>query len=265
MEATSSFTLRETIMTASLVLMVIGNAVWRSYQRAWQRSQAKVMTDFSVLPCIANRCSIFPSRYLRNPPPLDNAIIQSLLDAAICGPFHGKCYAGNDHPSRFVILGKQAMVEMQNLTLDYYDQHWTQVGWGSGSTGSLEEYNAWRAMTQSEITGRWAPCSHMIAIVMRRQSGPRRLPEWEEAAAVAASVQNMHLQSTKFPQLACYWSSWHDAARDSDEMKAYLGMEKEDKCLGFFVVAQKDKYCRGNSNDGRRKVKNRSMQIEWRM
>ena len=93
------------------------------------------------------------------------------------------------------------MVKMQNLTIKYYDQHWKDVGWAKGVHGSIFDFEAWRQMTKDEITGRWAPCSHMIAIIMRRQAGPKRIPEWEEAAAVAAATQNMHIQSTKFPQL----------------------------------------------------------------
>ena len=44
-------------------------------------------------------------------------------------------------------------------------------------------------------------------------------------------------QAGASPGLACYWSSWHDAFRDSAEMKAFLGMEDEDRCLGLFIVA----------------------------
>mmetsp|Transcript_9310 Transcript_9310/g.19514 ORF Transcript_9310/g.19514 Transcript_9310/m.19514 type:complete len:280 (-) Transcript_9310:382-1221(-) len=268
---------------AATIALLLGSGAWW-YSAANQKSSAKASIagdnktdedesnsaknndddemDLAVLNCIRNRRSVFPSGYLKDPPPLDDSIIQSMLDAAIWGPFHGKCYKGCEHPAKFVVLGKQAMVEMQNMTLQYYDQNWKEVGWGSGGGGTQEEYDAWRKMTHDEITGRWAPCSHMIAIVMRRQAGPKRLPEWEEAAAVAAATQNMHIQSTKFPQLACYWSSWHDKARDSDEMKSFLKMEPEDKCLGFFIVAQRDpKRC---SPKDRRTRDPSLMQVEWR-
>jgi len=192
-----------------------------------------------VLPCIRNRRSVFPSQFHKNLSPLPKSVIDSLLEAALWGPFHGKCHKDCKHPARFVVLGKKAMVDMQRMTLDYYDKNWQQVGWGSRATpGTPEEYEAWRQMTEGEITGRWGPCSHMIAIVARRQSGPRRFPLWEELAATAAAVQNMHLQSTQFPELACYWSSWHEAARDSFDMKNFLGMKEEDVCMGFFIVAQ---------------------------
>ncbi|KAL9191310.1 hypothetical protein ACHAXT_001016 [Thalassiosira profunda] len=212
--------------------------------------------DLSTLPCIADRRSIFPNAYKKDPPPLEESIVQSLLDAALYGPFHGKCCAGSQHPAKFVVLGKHAMVEMQQLTLRYYDKNWQQLG----SWPSEQEYQSFRKQTEDEITGRWGPVSYMIAIVMRRQAGKRRFPEWEEAAAVACAVQNMHIQSTKFPKLACYWSSWHDAARDSEDMKEFLGMESEDKCLGFFIIAQAK-----NPSFRPKRIRDRSlMAVDWR-
>merc|ERR1719235_103457 len=120
---------------------------------------------------------------------------------------------------------------MQRRTLEYYDVNW-QDHWDSE-----EQYQSWRQRQEDAITGRWGNVSFMIAIVMRRQAGSKRMPEWEEAAATACAVQNMHVQATAFPGLGCYWSSWHGAFRDSDEMKRFLEMDAEDKCMGFFVVA----------------------------
>mmetsp|Transcript_40143 Transcript_40143/g.84311 ORF Transcript_40143/g.84311 Transcript_40143/m.84311 type:complete len:299 (+) Transcript_40143:69-965(+) len=212
--------------------------------------------DLSVLPCIQDRRSVFPNAFKKNPPPLDESIIRSLLDAALYGPFHGKCYAGNKHPAKFVVLGKESMIEMQHLTLEYYDKHWKELG----SWASQGEYDAFRKCTEDEITGRWGPVSYMIGIVVRRQSGPKRFPQWEESSAVACAVQNMHIQSTKFKELACYWSSWHDAARDSNEMKEFLGMGEEDACFGFFIVAHAK-----NPDFRPRRRRDRSLvDVEWR-
>lgn len=258
----------------NILLVVIGGLTTYIMLRLYKASstssgaQSEEQIDYSVLPCIRDRRSVFPKQFLKNPPPLKQEIIQSLLDAALWSPFHGRCYAGNQHPAKFVVLGRKAMVAMQNLTLDYYDRHWREVGWASmqttkekASTLREEDYNAWREMTHEEITGRWGPCACMIAIVMRRQSGPKRLPRWEEAAAVATAVQNMHIQSTKFPQLACYWSSWHEAARNSDDMKEFLGTEsKEDECMGFFIVAQHE----GSGFKDRRKRDRSLIDVEWR-
>ncbi|EJK51074.1 hypothetical protein THAOC_29792, partial [Thalassiosira oceanica] len=145
--------------------------------------------DYSILPCITSRRSIFPNAYAKDDAPeLDDRIISSLLAAARYGPFHGGRYKQNMHPAKFVVLKKQGMVEMQKLTLRYYDMVWEEH-WST-----REDYLKWRATTEGEITGRWGPCTHMIAIVARRRSGPRVFPEWEELAATACAVQNMHLQ-----------------------------------------------------------------------
>jgi nitroreductase len=77
----------------------------------------------------------------------------------------------------------------------------------------------------------------MIAICMRRRAVPSKLmPEWEELAAVACAVQNMHLAACALG-VAGYWSSWHAAQRDSPEVASFLGLSAAagDRCLGFFV------------------------------
>jgi hypothetical protein len=85
---------------------------------------------------------------------------------------------------------------------------------------------------QHDRQHRWQPVSHMIAICMARQPNPDKLmPLWEELAAVACAVQNMHLMSTSLG-VAAYWSSWHDTARDSPQMLKFLGLDyaKGDRC-----------------------------------
>eukprot|EP00928_Gymnodinium_smaydae_P091036 TRINITY_DN74730_c0_g1_i1.p1 TRINITY_DN74730_c0_g1~~TRINITY_DN74730_c0_g1_i1.p1 ORF type:complete len:251 (+),score=31.97 TRINITY_DN74730_c0_g1_i1:84-836(+) len=207
----------------------------------------------AILPCIRARRSVFPRDYIDEK--IDASIVRCLLEAAMWAPHHGPL-----PPWRFVVLGGEAMVTMQKLTLAFYDQNWQRTGWGSGERGSEAQYQKWRAMTEEEISGRWGPVSYMIAIIMRRQAHPEKLlPEWEEAAATACAVQNMYIQASAFPGLACYWSSWHDAARDSLEMQEFLGMQMEDKCLGFFMVAA----CRDDLRD-RRQRRLADMAIEWR-
>ena len=208
------------------------------------------MRDLDICPL---RRSIFPRPYIERE--VANAEVQLLLDAAMWAPFHG-----SRPPWRFVVLGKTAMVQMQQLTLDFYDRNWRTHGWANGKHGTEEQYSAWRAMTEQEITGRWGPVSAMIAIIMRRQAGSVRLPEWEEAAATACAVQNMHIQAGASPGLACYWSSWHDAARDSAEMQSFLQMGAEDRCFGFFIVAA----CDPGLKDGRSRDRQAHQCAEWR-
>ena len=57
-------------------------------------------------------------------------------------PFHGSV-----PPWRFVVLGRRAMVEMQKMTLEYYDANWREVGWANGKRGTSNldaaEYTKW--------------------------------------------------------------------------------------------------------------------------
>merc|ERR1719231_2236945 len=152
------------------------------------------------------------------------------------------------------------MVDMQRATLAYYDANWREVGWANGKHGTEADYLKWRSMTEEEIDGRWGPVSYMVAIVMRRQAGSKRMAEWEEAAATACAVQNMHLQASTQTGLACYWSSWHEAARDSDAMRDFLGMGGEDRCLGFFMVAA----CDPTLKDSRSRRPEAHLSVEWR-
>lgn len=262
-----SATLFDKISIVGILTIYIGNMVRfvlkdsslevQNYKKQ-SREDSTTADPYAILPCIRERRSIFPSEYDATRRDVDPLVIKSLLKAALWSPWHGKC-KGYPHPARFVVLGPKAMEEMQMLTLEYYDKNWRSVGWGSGKVGTEEEYKKWRQMTEGEIAGRWGSCSYMIGIIMQRQTGATRLPEWEEAAATATAVHNLHLQSTKFPSLACYWSSWHDAARDSTEMKTYLKMGPEDKCMGFFIVAQVKK-----GQKDRRKRDASLLRVEWR-
>ena len=208
-----------------------------------------------VLQSIRNRRSVFPAEYVDRE--ISKDVVQSMLNAAMWAPFHG-----TRPPWRFIVLGKKAMVEMQELSLRYYDNYWGIVGWpGSKKTkGTREDYLKWRNMTEEEITGRWGPCSYMIANVSRRQAGSKIVPEWEETAATACAVQNMHIQASSFPGVACYWSSWHDAARDSKEMRDFLKIDAEDKVLGFFIVSA----CHPSSKDRRKRTLTPEC-VDWRI
>ena len=66
-------------------------------------------------------------------------------------------------------------------------------------------------------------------------------PEWEELAATATAVQNIHLMVTAH-NLAGYWTSWGpEAARDSSRVKKWLGLEDEDRCIGAFLLGSSDR------------------------
>ena len=80
------------------------------------------------------------------------------------------------------------------------------------------------------------------------------------SAATACAVQNMAIQAGASRDLACYWSSWHDAYRDSADMRAFLHIGDEDRCLGLFIVAARDP----GLKDGRSRDRKTHIVVEWR-
>lgn len=73
------------------------------------------------------------------------------------------------------------------------------------------------------------------------QAGQKLMPEWEELAATSAAVQNFHLMATA-QGAAGYWTSWGpEELRDSLEVKTFLGLDPEDRCIGVFLMGMADR------------------------
>eukprot|EP00036_Acanthoecidae_sp_10tr_P015031 CAMPEP_0206292164 /NCGR_PEP_ID=MMETSP0106_2-20121207/3489_1 /ASSEMBLY_ACC=CAM_ASM_000206 /TAXON_ID=81532 /ORGANISM="Acanthoeca-like sp., Strain 10tr" /LENGTH=175 /DNA_ID=CAMNT_0053722737 /DNA_START=149 /DNA_END=673 /DNA_ORIENTATION=- len=94
-----------------------------------------IATAPRLLECIRNRRSVFPRSYVDRP--VSPETMGQLLEASMWAPYHGS-----------VPIGREAMVDMQLRTLDYYDKHWRDVGWADGKHGTESEYKAWRQMTE---------------------------------------------------------------------------------------------------------------------
>ncbi len=71
-----------------------------------------------------------------------------------------------------------------------------------------------------------------IAIVLQRDLG-KRLPEWEEIAAVSMAVQNMWLTATEMG-LGAFWAT----PRFITLFDEILEIGEGQKCLGFFYVGE---------------------------
>ncbi len=74
--------------------------------------------------------------------------------------------------------------------------------------------------------------SAVIAIIMKRDP-EHRVPEEEEVCSVACAVQNMHLTATAYG-IGLYWGS--GGMTRSESMKKFLGLDEEDRCLGFLYI-----------------------------
>lgn len=71
--------------------------------------------------------------------------------------------------------------------------------------------------------------SCVIAINMKLHHD--KLPEWEELAAVACSVQNMWLTATAL-NVGAYWSTPGTIKHLND----FLGLAPDEKCIGLFYM-----------------------------
>ena len=117
--------------------------------------------------------------------------------------------------------------------------------WRGAGSEKLE-----KELTKLEAKGRQLRnCSALIAICLKRvpNTKGKLMPEWEEVAAVAASVQNMWLVlASQGAGLGGYWSSggcadFNEGWGNSPEAKEMFGMDGEckgqpDRVLGVFHV-----------------------------
>lgn len=91
-----------------------------------------------------------------------------------------------------------------------------------------------------------------IAIVMQRDAG-KRLPEWEEIAAISMAVQNMWLHATAL-DLGAFWATPAFIHLFDD----LLEIQEGQKLLGFFYIGQ---IMVDYPSPGRGEVENK---VEWK-
>jgi len=175
-------------------------------------------TPEQVLGLIKKRRSIFPKDYDGSAPPRKH--IEQMLEAANWAPTHGKT-----EPWRFVVMSGEGKADFEEMCHDVTKE---QLGDGSDKYQKYLEKRDRKKADKAKV-------SHLIAICMKRATNPdKTMPEWEEIAACASAVQNMHLMATALG-VACYWST--GGPLDSPELLKFCGLTEEgDRCLGLFHV-----------------------------
>ena len=181
------------------------------------------------------RRSVYPKDYTGEAVP--DAQVAALLSAARWAPNHGKT-----QPWRFVVFGGVQKEALLHATLEWHLEQppdFWQTAFVHKGQPEFPDGEAFAAYFEKAAQSKWRRASHLVAICRRRQrpSEKKRIPEWEETAAVACAVQNMHLLATSL-QLGAYWSSWYELFRTSPECVRFLGLEPEqgDVCMGVLCV-----------------------------
>lgn len=77
--------------------------------------------------------------------------------------------------------------------------------------------------------------SDTVILVIMERDVARRVPEWQEIAAVACAVQNMWLSATA-SGMSAFWSTPEFMERIED----YFGIKSNQKFMGFFLLGYSD-------------------------
>lgn len=171
---------------------------------------------------IASRRSVFPVQY--NEDAISKAEISTILEAANWAPTHRKT-----EPWRFKVFHSEiAKKRLSEFAGEAYQKTAAQV-----SSVKL------RTIIEKPIK---SGC--VIAICMQRDP-KESVPEWEEIASVAMSVQNMWLMATEM-KIGTYWSTPSFLKLFGD----YFSLKEGERCIGLFYMGKYD----GTLPEGERKT-----------
>lgn len=156
---------------------------------------------------IENRRTIFPEQFSTRK--VQKEQVEKLINAAKWAPNHRLT-----QPWRFTVFMNEALNDFGEFHSELYK-----------SKKSAEEFSQ---MKYDKIRKR-AELSSAIIVVGVKKDSLGKVPFVEEIAATAAAVQNMALLATAYG-LGFYWGT--GGMTYSDEMKEYVGLDKEDQILG---------------------------------
>ena len=188
------------------------------------------MNQHDISQLIKNRRSIFPPSYIDKEIPLE--VIKTILENANWAPTHKFT-----EPWRFKVFRGEALKRMSEFQASYYKSNTPSEQF------KLKKYEKKKANPLRS--------SCVIAICLQRDP-EKRVPEWEELAAVACAVQNMWLTCTAL-DIGCYWST----PGSIQELDKIATLKEGESCIGFFYMG----YHNVEPIEGRRAaVENK---IEW--
>ena len=171
------------------------------------------MNPDKLLALIKNRRSIFPNSYIDKP--IAKEVIEEILEAANWAPNHRKT-----EPWRFKVFQGPALERLAKYLGDYY-----QSNTPADKFSEMKLKKTLKKPIQSAC---------VIALCMQRDP-KESVPEWEEQAALAMSVQNMWLMCTAHG-IGSYWSS----PKSIIEARKFLGLKEGEQCYGVFYMGYHD-------------------------
>ena len=156
---------------------------------------------------IENRRSIYPKDYLGEDIPQE--IFDEILSAAQFAPSHKKT-----KPWRFEVFRNEEKQKLAKEIQKIYKETTPEHLFLEKKYSDFED-----KISKSNI----------VITISVNFSG--LVPEWEEIAATAMAVQNMHLTCTA-NNVGCYWGT----PPMKDYLAEFLGLEEQQKCFGLFFL-----------------------------
>jgi len=163
---------------------------------------------------IRSRRSVFPGFYSEKP--IEKAVLEQILENGNWAPTHKLT-----EPWRYKVFQGESKLKLGEFLAEWYKANTPAEKY------SDLKYN--KTLKKAKRSGA------IIAICMQRDL-QQRVPEWEELASVACSVQNMWLSCTAMG-IGCYWStpgSIHDYG-------SFRKLEEGERCIGLLYMGYKGK------------------------
>ena len=161
---------------------------------------------------LRSRRSVYPKDYTGEK--VDDQIVWKMLENANWAPTHKLT-----EPWRFVVFTGEGLKKLAEFQAACYKQVTT-------ADGTFREERYQNLLTKP------LQSSHIIALCMKRDE-KKSVPEVEELGAVFCALENLYLTGTAYG-IGCYMST--GGVTYFEEAKAFFGLGKEDKLVGFLNV-----------------------------
>ena len=158
---------------------------------------------------IRNRRSIFPSMF--SDEKIDDKIILDILENARWAPNHKMT-----EPWKYIVFTRDTLKDLSDFCGEAYRK--------------LVPPDKFSEMKYNKTKKKILSSSHVIAVCLNR-SVEINIPEWEELAALAMSVQNLWLSVSAYG-LGGYWSS----PKYISIANEFLKLKENQSCMGFFYL-----------------------------
>lgn len=140
---------------------------------------------------------------------LENETIKKIVANALWAPTHKLT-----QPWKFVVINKETSMRFDAFSADYYRKLYSKKDF------SDQFYKDTKAYSNNAT---------LLAIIFQPS---KKLPEWEEIAAISCAVQNMWLSCTSLG-LGCYWDT---GKATMSFFNSHLHLDNSEKCLGIFYM-----------------------------